>query len=175
MLDDTLPLTPPEWPEWGNPIERKDFRTILSLFALRQHRGEAISAVLAMGGLTDPRVTCGNRPSGSRDCAQPPDRGAARYCFAPTWAPAMAAPSGLPAVSTKSRSRLRSRCGQWEWRRRWRSLAVAISMSSWRKPRPIPRDLSMARGDRYSRRDRVTASLRQTSPWGYGSWLSPGR
>ncbi len=19
MLDDTLPLTPPEWPEWGNP------------------------------------------------------------------------------------------------------------------------------------------------------------
>ncbi len=20
MLDDTLPLTPPEWPEWGNPI-----------------------------------------------------------------------------------------------------------------------------------------------------------
>ena len=31
MLDDTLPLTPPEWPEWGNPIEsEKDFRTILS-------------------------------------------------------------------------------------------------------------------------------------------------
>jgi oligopeptidase B len=29
MLDDTLPLTPPEWPEWGNPIEsEKDFRTI---------------------------------------------------------------------------------------------------------------------------------------------------
>ena len=22
MLDDTLPLTPPEWPEWGNPIRR---------------------------------------------------------------------------------------------------------------------------------------------------------
>ena len=31
MLDDTLPLTPPEWPEWGNPIgSEKDFRTILS-------------------------------------------------------------------------------------------------------------------------------------------------
>ncbi len=24
MLDDTLPLTPPEWPEWGNPIESKE-------------------------------------------------------------------------------------------------------------------------------------------------------
>ncbi len=43
MLDDTLPLTPPEWPEWGNPIESaKDFRTILSYLALRQRRGEAI-------------------------------------------------------------------------------------------------------------------------------------
>ena len=31
MLDDTLPLTPPEWPEWGNPIESAaDFNTILS-------------------------------------------------------------------------------------------------------------------------------------------------
>src|SRR5690606_11611305 len=29
MLDDTLPLTPPEWPEWGNPItSEKDYRTI---------------------------------------------------------------------------------------------------------------------------------------------------
>jgi oligopeptidase B len=27
MLDDTLPLTPPEWPEWGNPIlSEADFR-----------------------------------------------------------------------------------------------------------------------------------------------------
>ncbi len=24
MLDDSLPLTPPEWPEWGNPIESRD-------------------------------------------------------------------------------------------------------------------------------------------------------
>ena len=29
MLDDTLPLTPPEWPEWGNPIaSADDYRTI---------------------------------------------------------------------------------------------------------------------------------------------------
>src|SRR5439155_1380749 len=31
MLDDSLPLTPPEWPEWGNPIASEaDFKTILS-------------------------------------------------------------------------------------------------------------------------------------------------
>ena len=31
MLDETLPLTPPEWPEWGNPIASKeDFATIRS-------------------------------------------------------------------------------------------------------------------------------------------------
>src|SRR5262249_40378448 len=30
MLDNTLPLTPPEWPEWGNPIvDAGAFRTIL--------------------------------------------------------------------------------------------------------------------------------------------------
>ncbi|MFK4985589.1 prolyl oligopeptidase family serine peptidase, partial [Klebsiella pneumoniae] len=23
MLDETLPLTPPEWPEWGDPIRSK--------------------------------------------------------------------------------------------------------------------------------------------------------
>ena len=29
MLDDTLPLTPPEWPEWGNPIaDAEAFRII---------------------------------------------------------------------------------------------------------------------------------------------------
>ena len=29
MLDDTLPLTPPEWPEWGNPIaSAKDYDII---------------------------------------------------------------------------------------------------------------------------------------------------
>ncbi len=40
MLDDTLPLTPPEWPEWGNPIESaKRLPHHPVLFALRQCRG----------------------------------------------------------------------------------------------------------------------------------------
>ena len=44
MLDDTLPLTPPEWPEWGNPIESEaDFQHHPVLLALRQRRGEGLS------------------------------------------------------------------------------------------------------------------------------------
>ncbi|MEH2472236.1 oligopeptidase B [Nitrobacteraceae bacterium AZCC 2161] len=58
MLDDTLPLTPPEWPEWGNPIESAaDFRTILSYSPYDNVAAKDYPAVLAMGGLTDPRVT----------------------------------------------------------------------------------------------------------------------
>ncbi|MBS0531031.1 MAG: S9 family peptidase [Proteobacteria bacterium] len=58
MLDDTLPLTPPEWPEWGNPIEsEQDFRTILSYSPYENVAAKNYPAILAMGGLTDPRVT----------------------------------------------------------------------------------------------------------------------
>ena len=58
MLDDTLPLTPPEWPEWGNPIDsEKDFRTILSYSPYDNVAAKDYPAILAMGGLTDPRVT----------------------------------------------------------------------------------------------------------------------
>jgi oligopeptidase B len=58
MLDVTLPLTPPEWPEWGNPIEsEKDFRTILSYSPYDNIAAKDYPAILAMGGLTDPRVT----------------------------------------------------------------------------------------------------------------------
>ncbi|MGB8397766.1 S9 family peptidase [Bradyrhizobium sp.] len=58
MLDDNLPLTPPEWPEWGNPIEsEKDFRTILSYSPYDNVAAKDYPAILAMGGLADPRVT----------------------------------------------------------------------------------------------------------------------
>jgi oligopeptidase B len=58
MLDDTLPLTPPEWPEWGNPIESAaDFKTILSYSPYDNIAAKEYPAILAMGGLTDPRVT----------------------------------------------------------------------------------------------------------------------
>jgi oligopeptidase B len=58
MLDDTLPLTPPEWPEWGNPIESEaDFKTILSYSPYDNVAARQYPPILAMGGLTDPRVT----------------------------------------------------------------------------------------------------------------------
>ena len=58
MLDDTLPLTPPEWPEWGNPIaDAQAFRTILGYSPYDNVRAQAYPAILALAGLTDPRVT----------------------------------------------------------------------------------------------------------------------
>ena len=58
MLDDTLPLTPPEWPEWGNPItDAEAFRTILSYSPYENAAAKSYPAILAMAGLTDPRVT----------------------------------------------------------------------------------------------------------------------
>jgi len=58
MLDDTLPLTPPEWPEWGNPItDAEAFRTILSYSPYENVRAQTYPAMLVLAGLTDPRVT----------------------------------------------------------------------------------------------------------------------
>jgi oligopeptidase B len=58
MLDDTLPLTPPEWPEWGNPIESEaDFKTILSYSPYENVAAKHYPAIFALGGLADPRVT----------------------------------------------------------------------------------------------------------------------
>lgn len=58
MSDGDLPLTPPEWPEWGNPLEDETaFRTILSYSPYENVVAAAYPPVLITGGLTDPRVT----------------------------------------------------------------------------------------------------------------------
>jgi oligopeptidase B len=58
MMDADLPLTPPEWLEWGNPIEDPGaFATMLSYSPYDNVRAQAYPAILALGGLTDPRVT----------------------------------------------------------------------------------------------------------------------
>ena len=58
MLDDTLPLTPPEWPEWGNPItDAEAFATIRAYSPYDNVAAQYYPALFALAGLTDPRVT----------------------------------------------------------------------------------------------------------------------
>ena len=58
MLDPTLPLTPGEWPEWGNPIEDKAaFDLIRSYSPYDQVKAQAYPPLLVTAGLNDPRVT----------------------------------------------------------------------------------------------------------------------
>ncbi|MDZ7684191.1 MAG: prolyl oligopeptidase family serine peptidase [Gammaproteobacteria bacterium] len=58
MLDDSLPLTPIEWPEWGNPIESKeDFETIRAYSPYDHIEARDYPMQMVTGGLNDPRVT----------------------------------------------------------------------------------------------------------------------
>jgi oligopeptidase B len=58
MLSADLPLTPPEWLEWGNPIEdRQAFATIQAYSPYDKVAAKHYPPILALGGLTDPRVT----------------------------------------------------------------------------------------------------------------------
>jgi oligopeptidase B len=58
MLDASLPLTPGEWPEWGNPIEdRAAFELIQSYSPYDQVKAQAYPPMLVTAGLNDPRVT----------------------------------------------------------------------------------------------------------------------
>jgi len=58
MLDESLPLTPGEWPEWGNPIEDADaFALIRSYSPYDNVAAQAYPPLFISGGLNDPRVT----------------------------------------------------------------------------------------------------------------------
>jgi oligopeptidase B len=58
MSDDTLPLTPPEWPEWGNPLaDVEAYDRIAGYSPYDQVVAKPYPAIFAIGGLTDPRVT----------------------------------------------------------------------------------------------------------------------
>ena len=58
MLDASLPLTPPEWPEWGNPLQsEEDYALIQSYSPYDNVTAQSYPPILAMAGLTDPRVT----------------------------------------------------------------------------------------------------------------------
>jgi len=58
MLDADLPLTPPEWLEWGNPIlDAEAFASMLAYSPYDNVAAKHYPPILALGGLTDPRVT----------------------------------------------------------------------------------------------------------------------
>ena len=58
MSDTTLPLTPGEWPEWGNPIESaEDYDTMWAYSPSDQVANKPYPPIFAYGGLTDSRVT----------------------------------------------------------------------------------------------------------------------
>ncbi|XOV79722.1 MAG: S9 family peptidase [Aestuariibacter sp.] len=58
ILDASLPLTPPEWEEWGNPIESKEyFEFIRSYSPYDNIVARDYPPMLVTGGLNDPRVT----------------------------------------------------------------------------------------------------------------------
>ena len=58
MLDESLPLTPGEWNEWGNPItDANVFRYLQSYSPYDNVRAQDYPPMLITGGLNDPRVT----------------------------------------------------------------------------------------------------------------------
>ena len=58
MSDTTLPLTPPEWPEWGNPLkDAAAYDLIASYSPYDNVAARPYPPILATGGLSDPRVT----------------------------------------------------------------------------------------------------------------------
>jgi oligopeptidase B len=58
MMDETLPLTPPEWREWGDPIRDEDaFRRMLGYSPYDNVAARDYPPILALAGVSDPRVT----------------------------------------------------------------------------------------------------------------------
>ncbi|MEG3592242.1 MAG: S9 family peptidase [Pseudomonadota bacterium] len=58
ICDDSLPLTPPEWLEWGNPIEDSHaYQYIASYSPYDNIKQQKYPHVLVTAGVTDPRVT----------------------------------------------------------------------------------------------------------------------
>jgi oligopeptidase B len=57
MLDETLPLTAGNTPEWGDPIRNPaDYRTIANYSPYENVKAQAYPAMLIISGLSDQRV-----------------------------------------------------------------------------------------------------------------------
>ena len=58
MLDGSLPLTPIEWPEWGNPIEDAEVYDAIAAYSPYDNvAAQDYPPMLVTAGLNDPRVT----------------------------------------------------------------------------------------------------------------------
>ncbi|MEM7172662.1 MAG: S9 family peptidase [Pseudomonadota bacterium] len=58
MCDQDLPLTPPEWPEWGNPLtDLEAYQRIKAYSPYDNVQAKDYPHILVTAGLTDPRVT----------------------------------------------------------------------------------------------------------------------
>lgn len=58
ICDETLPLTPPEWKEWGNPILDPDACSYIRSYSPYDNvHGKHYPHILVTAGLSDPRVT----------------------------------------------------------------------------------------------------------------------
>ena len=58
ILDDSLPLTVTEWEEWGNPVESAEVYEYMRSYSPYDNvAAQAYPAILATGGLNDPRVS----------------------------------------------------------------------------------------------------------------------
>ena len=58
ICDATLPLTPPEWNEWGNPLESQDVYDYMESYSPYDNvKAGAYPHMYVQAGLTDPRVT----------------------------------------------------------------------------------------------------------------------
>jgi oligopeptidase B len=58
MLDASLPLTPGEWPEWGNPIEDAAAYDLIASYSPYDNvTAQAYPPIMVTAGLNDPRVT----------------------------------------------------------------------------------------------------------------------
>ena len=58
ICDDTLPLTPPEWPEWGNPLASEAAYECIAAYSPYDNvEAKDYPHIIATAGLTDPRVT----------------------------------------------------------------------------------------------------------------------
>ena len=58
MLDASLPLTPPEWAEWGNPLESVEAYDLIASYSPYDNiEARDYPPMFVSGGLNDPRVT----------------------------------------------------------------------------------------------------------------------